>query len=303
MAALLLARLVTRPDMTLALEDFLSWQASALATTSGPSAVFVLPGILTTLALILKVGDRGRLLPYAPRVWVQLQDMAAGVWEGGQGSSGLSGGGGGGVRGGAVEGYAGNMLARKLGMKLGQRLGLSVLPRQQANWRYKREEACLDVTLAGTNVGTATLEGAVAAGAGGGGGPGGDGTGAVGGAAAGATSGDAGRIFTPGDTGDYPEAGDEDGYEVAEEVEGILGLLLSGISDKDTAVRWSAAKGVARIAGCLPCELAEEVVDQVVDLFSPVGERGVEGGGGKEAVGRGGRRGGGGDRGSWWGEG
>jgi hypothetical protein len=150
------------------------------------------------------------------------------------------------------------MLARKLGMKLGQRLGLLLLPRQQANWRYKRQEACLDVTLADTG----GCAGAAAAGV-------------VGGAAGGGAA----TALAPPGAGAAAGAGPEDGtgegegYEVAEEVEGILGLLLCGISDKDTAVRWSAAKGVARIAGCLPCELAEEVVDQVVELFTPVGER------------------------------
>ena len=35
----------------------------------------------------------------------------------------------------------------------------------------------------------------------------------------------------------------DDDIDVPEEIEEILGLLLGGIKDKDTVVRWSAAKG------------------------------------------------------------
>lgn len=35
----------------------------------------------------------------------------------------------------------------------------------------------------------------------------------------------------------------EDSYDVPEEIEEVLGLLLRGLRDRDTVVRWSAAKG------------------------------------------------------------
>ena len=35
----------------------------------------------------------------------------------------------------------------------------------------------------------------------------------------------------------------EDSYDVPEDIEEVLGLLLRGLRDKDTVVRWSAAKG------------------------------------------------------------
>ena len=39
-------------------------------------------------------------------------------------------------------------------------------------------------------------------------------------------------------------ANDEDeGYDIPEETEQVMGLLLEGLKDKDTVVRWSAAKG------------------------------------------------------------
>ena len=39
---------------------------------------------------------------------------------------------------------------------------------------------------------------------------------------------------------------------MGEEAEEAVGLLLTGLQDKDTVVRWSAAKGMGRLCGCLP---------------------------------------------------
>ena len=41
----------------------------------------------------------------------------------------------------------------------------------------------------------------------------------------------------------HPSQQDDDHYDVPEEIEEVLGLLLTGLRDKDTVVRWSAAKG------------------------------------------------------------
>ena len=38
----------------------------------------------------------------------------------------------------------------------------------------------------------------------------------------------------------------EEGYDVPVEIEEVLGLLVSGLRDRDTVVRWSAAKGYVR---------------------------------------------------------
>lgn len=39
--------------------------------------------------------------------------------------------------------------------------------------------------------------------------------------------------------------GEDEGeaYDVPEEIEEVIGLLLNGLRDRDTVVRWSAAKG------------------------------------------------------------
>lgn len=50
---------------------------------------------------------------------------------------------------------------------------------------------------------------------------------------------------------------------VSWQVEEVVEQLLTALRDKDTIVRWSAAKGVGRVTGCLPKELADEIVEQV----------------------------------------
>ncbi|XP_061556153.1 tubulin-specific chaperone D [Phycodurus eques] len=59
---------------------------------------------------------------------------------------------------------------------------------------------------------------------------------------------------------------DED-YDIPEELETVIEHLLVGLKDKETIVRWSAAKGVGRVTGRLPKELADEVVASVLDCF------------------------------------
>ena len=53
-----------------------------------------------------------------------------------------------------------------------------------------------------------------------------------------------------------------------EEAESVLEDLFKALRDRDTVVRYSAAKGVARIAERLPSDFAEQVLNQVLHLFS-----------------------------------
>lgn len=57
-------------------------------------------------------------------------------------------------------------------------------------------------------------------------------------------------------------------YEIPEEIEDIIQRLLEGLREKDTIVRYSAAKGIGRICYRLPKELANDVLDSVLELFS-----------------------------------
>ncbi|XP_056642378.1 tubulin-specific chaperone D [Diorhabda sublineata] len=61
----------------------------------------------------------------------------------------------------------------------------------------------------------------------------------------------------------------EDTIEVPDEIEEVIDQLIQGLRNSDGVVRWSAAKGVGRVTGRLPKDLADEVVGSVLELFSP----------------------------------
>ncbi|XP_068671771.1 tubulin-specific chaperone D-like isoform X2 [Montipora foliosa] len=122
-----------------------------------------------------------------------------------------------------------NTLLRKLSIKLIQRLGLTFLRPRVASWRYQRGSRSLTDNLA--------------------------------------------NPFTKGKNKRHHNAEDstmdtEEEYDIPEELEEVIEKLLTGLKDKDTVVRWSAAKGVGRITGRLPQELADQIVENVLELFS-----------------------------------
>ncbi|XP_048673309.2 tubulin-specific chaperone D isoform X1 [Caretta caretta] len=120
-------------------------------------------------------------------------------------------------------------LLRKLGVKLVQRLGLTFLKPKVAKWRYQRGCRSLAANLQfSAQVPVAQNIGIAAVDA----------------------------------------ADDEEEYDIPGEVENVIEQLLIGLKDKDTIVRWSAAKGIGRITGRLPKELADDVVGSLLDCFS-----------------------------------
>ncbi|CAK4917202.1 unnamed protein product [Aphanomyces euteiches] len=64
------------------------------------------------------------------------------------------------------------------------------------------------------------------------------------------------------------EEEDDDDLEVPEELEQVVDMLLCGLRDRDTIVRWSSAKGIGRITARLPFEFADDIVMSVLELFS-----------------------------------
>ncbi|XP_055971238.1 tubulin-specific chaperone D [Sorex fumeus] len=123
-------------------------------------------------------------------------------------------------------------LLRKLGVKLVQRLGLTFLRPRVAKWRYQRGCRLLATNLQLSSQNQSEL----------------------------------GQTQNPKDP--KVEEEDDDDSDVPEELESVIEQLLGGLKDTDTIVRWSAAKGIGRIAGRLPKELADDVVGSVLDCFS-----------------------------------
>lgn len=64
-------------------------------------------------------------------------------------------------------------------------------------------------------------------------------------------------------------AEDEDDIEIHPCIEDVIGILLEGLKNVDTVVRYSSSKGIGRVCSRLPREMAGEVVGEVLDYFSP----------------------------------
>ncbi|KAM4717640.1 tubulin-specific chaperone D [Anableps anableps] len=120
-------------------------------------------------------------------------------------------------------------MLRKIHIKLIQRLGLTFLKPRLAAWRYQRGSRSLAANLSVSHAAAA-----------------------------------AAAAVTP-----ETEAQEQDeDYDIPEEVETVIEHLLVGLKDKETVVRWSAAKGIGRVTGRLPKELADDVVGSVLECFS-----------------------------------
>ncbi|XP_027363984.1 tubulin-folding cofactor D isoform X1 [Abrus precatorius] len=120
-------------------------------------------------------------------------------------------------------------LLRKYLMKLTQRIGLTALPHRLPSWRYMGRITKLNVSLNTSNAVNDNYS----------------------------------------NTNEVADGEEDEDMDVPEYVEEIIEMLLSGLRDMDTVVRWSAAKGIGRISSHLTSSLSEEVLSSVLELFSP----------------------------------
>uniref|UniRef100_A0A914GRG9 Tubulin-specific chaperone D n=1 Tax=Globodera rostochiensis TaxID=31243 RepID=A0A914GRG9_GLORO len=122
-----------------------------------------------------------------------------------------------------------NILIRDLIAKLLQRLALVLLRPRLAPWRYHCGHRSLEENLRGRRGQTEAVES---------------------------------------DRKQRTEEGDEEGEDESavhyDQVEILLGELLLKVTDKDNVVRWTAAKGIARICARLPRQMGAEVVSSVL---------------------------------------
>jgi tubulin-specific chaperone D len=227
----------------------------AAASPPVSSRAFLVTGVLQTLAHVAKFGHRRALAGVQGDVFDRVVAITTAS------SAGASFGTAAGARA-AAAGRAGassgvqlrsSPLMRKLLVKLAARTGLTYLPPRVQPWRYARGSRSLLLNLAAAGVaGTAT-----AAAAEGGHRP----QGHTGAAAANSSS----------STGhhDGGDGDDNDDVAVPPQMEDIVDALLTGLRDSDTVVRWAAAKGVGRVTGRLPLDLADDVVAAVLALLAP----------------------------------
>ncbi|XVE63278.1 hypothetical protein DITRI_Ditri07aG0007200 [Diplodiscus trichospermus] len=129
-------------------------------------------------------------------------------------------------------------LLRKNLVKLTQRIGLTCLPHRSPTWRYVGRTSSLgeNISLNASNKNDQLNHGVVL------------------------------ENSKSEENSNYLQ--DED-MDVPEIVEEIIDVLLSGLRDTDTVVRWSAAKGVGRVTSRLTSALSEEVLSSVLELFTP----------------------------------
>ncbi|KAF2356648.1 Tubulin-specific chaperone D C-terminal [Trinorchestia longiramus] len=131
-------------------------------------------------------------------------------------------------------------LVRKLALKLVQRIGLTFLPPRMASWRYQRGQRSLAVNVITDPNNIQVVP----------------------------DSKNTGSLNTYKSDGAV-QAEDDDDVDVNPEMEDIIDVLLRGLKDTETIVRYSCSKGVGRVCARLPRALGTEVVSAVLACFSP----------------------------------
>ncbi|PPD83230.1 hypothetical protein GOBAR_DD19843 [Gossypium barbadense] len=129
-------------------------------------------------------------------------------------------------------------LLRKYLVKLTQRIGLTCLPHRLPTWRYVGRASSLgeNISLSASNKNNQLNHGV---------------------------------ILENSESEENSNCPEDEDMDVPEIVEEVIEVLLSGLKDMDTVVRWSAAKGIGRVTSRLTSGLSEEVLSSVLELFAP----------------------------------
>ena len=238
-ASACLSSLLTRPDMeNLLLAQFFYYSCQTLSnwTEKGNDVItelttnsFHVIGVLQTIAQIFKKGERNKLLSHSDELLSQCL---------------------------AISSQTNQVKIRKLTVKLIQRIGMAFLPPRVARWRYQRGKRSLADNLTKSTV----LEdskncGDIQA----------------------RDDGDSGDIIVSQEKENSQnidnhetkqEMEEGNNFQVDGELEDVLDKVLTALSDKDTVVRWSGAKGVGRITMRLPKSYANDVVGAVLGVLT-----------------------------------
>ena len=237
-AATSLSSLLSRPDLEEAeLEDFVIFSSNVLkqyldfqqsvASTEKTMSIFLVMGIVQTLAAIFKTGSRSNLMERHLRcvemVWeraILVADKAAPKQEAGE-----------------LVKSGGAPLLRKMLAKLFARVGCSYLPPKIAEWRYQRGRRSLLENLGSqrdSNVASGSLKLKDT------------------------------QEAKKDDHTKYKHGTDV--FRVPDQVEDSMAQLIQSLTDPATTVRWSAAKGIGRVTERLPAMCADDVLDAILEL-------------------------------------
>ena len=136
-------------------------------------------------------------------------------------------------------------LIRKLGVKTIQRLGMTLLPPTIPKWRYQRGSRSLLINLQSSKTNDKSM---------------------------GNISNEEKPVENTTNNKTInnivDDNDDEDNIEIPDIIEEIVDQLLQSLRDKDTVVRWSAAKGLGRIAMRLPKLFVDDMVGASLELFN-----------------------------------
>lgn len=251
-----LSCILTRPDMEHSdlLSDFVIFCCTRFETASADprgiinghtEASLEFAGLLYTIVQILKRGSRVHLLRYVDTILSQITAIAnctaaTGSETETETAAGVETGDKGGIAGGEEaeeeeEVEIKSTVTRKLLCKCMQRLGMTLLIPRLASWRYARGQRTLMLNPSDQAV-----------------------------TAAAPTTKPADAEVELCDAGENLAA-DQTARQYYSIVADIVDFLLQSLQDSDTVVRWSAAKGLGRIAMRLPMLMGNDVVLAVIE--------------------------------------